>query len=73
MEIEIELHGIKFNVICDYQPEEQGDKDSFYNGCPEEIIIEDIKHKGVSFYDFIEEQKDLLYVEDLVLTEIKNK
>ena len=59
MEIEIEYKGIKFDVEFDYQPfekEERYTDDGGYPGCPEQATINEIKHQGTCFMEFLEDE-----------------
>ena len=65
----INFRGVDFEVEFYYQPEERGDY--FYPGCAETIEeISEIKHKGTSFIEILEEHDE--YIKDLILQKIKN-
>jgi hypothetical protein len=63
MEIRINYKGIEFDVEYDYQPYE---KQVFYYadgtgdpGCPEMVeAINEFKHKGTCFLEWIEDEED---------------
>lgn len=52
----VKYEGIEFDVDYDYQPEEKMVRyypdGSGYPGCPEELTINEISHKGTDFTDF---------------------
>jgi len=70
MQITIEYKGVEFDVDYDYQPAEAPvyyyRDGSGYPGCPEAVEqINEFKHKGTCFMEFIEDCHE--EIEELIL------
>lgn len=70
----LEIHGVRFDVSYDYQPEEKQVNyyrdGSGYPGCPESIEITKIDHMGTDFVGFFEELDMIEEIEEMILEKI---
>ncbi|MDX5586524.1 MAG: hypothetical protein QNK20_16680 [Aureibaculum sp.] len=58
MELTINYKEVELNVEFDYQPYEAPETgpEAQYPGCGEELHVYDVKHKGISLHDLLEDQ-----------------